>query len=54
MGLPVGEIRAGHLADLLLVRGDPTTDVTLLEDQANLLAIMKDGRFHKSATRIRR
>ncbi|MCW6528625.1 amidohydrolase family protein [Sphingomonas sp. MMSM20] len=47
MDLPVGEIRAGLFADLLLVAGDPTEDVTLLEDKINLLAIMKGGRFHK-------
>ena len=47
MDLPVGEIRAGMLADILLVRGDPTSDVTVLEDPTNLLAIMKGGRFHK-------
>ena len=30
-----------------MVRGDPTVDVTLLKDKENLLAIMKDGAFHK-------
>jgi imidazolonepropionase-like amidohydrolase len=48
MGLPVGEIRAGMLADLLLVQGDPTQDVTILQDRKNLTAIMKGGRFHKA------
>jgi imidazolonepropionase-like amidohydrolase len=48
MGLPVGEIKPGMLADLLLVDGDPTTDVTVLQDKNNLRAIMKDGRFFKS------
>jgi imidazolonepropionase-like amidohydrolase len=48
MGLPVGEVRAGLLADLLLVNGDPTRDVTILQDRANLAAIMKGGRFHKA------
>lgn len=50
MDLPVGEIRAGKLADILLVAGDPTADVTLLQDKANLLAIMKGGQFHKPPT----
>ena len=36
------------LADLLLVDGDPTADVTILQDKANLVAIMKDGKFHKA------
>jgi imidazolonepropionase-like amidohydrolase len=44
----LGRIEPGYLADLLLVRGDPTRDVVLLQDQQNLLAIMKDGRFHKA------
>jgi len=44
----LGRIEPGYLADLLLVRGDPTRDVALLQDQHNLLAIMKDGRFHKA------
>jgi imidazolonepropionase-like amidohydrolase len=50
MGLEheLGRIEPGYLADLLLVRGDPTRDVTLLQDKQNLLAIMKDGRFHKA------
>ena len=47
MDLPVGEIRAGKLADILLVDGDPTSDVAILEDRSRLLAIMKGGRFHK-------
>jgi imidazolonepropionase-like amidohydrolase len=47
MDLPVGEIRQGCLADILLVAGDPTEDVTILQDKANLAAIMKGGRFHK-------
>jgi imidazolonepropionase-like amidohydrolase len=48
MDMDLGQVRAGFLADLLLVDGDPTSDVTLLQDQSNLRAIMKDGRFHKS------
>jgi hypothetical protein len=35
-------------ADLLMVKGDPTKDVTLLRDRANLRAVMKDGAFHKA------
>jgi imidazolonepropionase-like amidohydrolase len=48
MGLKVGQIREGYLADLLLVAGDPTTNVALLQDAGNLLAIMKGGHFHKA------
>ena len=50
MGRPLelGLVRDGYLADLLLVAGDPTADIRILEDRTNLLAIMKDGRFHKA------
>jgi imidazolonepropionase-like amidohydrolase len=47
MGQELGQVRSGYLADLLLVRGDPTVDVALLQDRNNLLAIMKDGQFYK-------
>lgn len=53
MDLPVGEVKAGQLADLLLVKGDPTEDVTLLQDKANLRVVMQDGRFHKHAISTR-
>jgi imidazolonepropionase-like amidohydrolase len=43
--------RAGALADLLLVDGDPIADLSLLErDGAALSVIMKAGQFHKRAT----
>jgi len=48
LGHELGCIKPGFLADLLLVRGDPTANVALLQDKNNLLAIMKDGRFHKT------
>lgn len=47
MGLDVGEVAPGKLADLLLVDGDPTVDVRVLEDKSKLAAIMKGGRFYK-------
>jgi len=50
MGHELGQVRAGYLADLLLIDGDPTHDVTLLQDRAKLLAIMQSGRFHKPPT----
>lgn len=46
----VGQVRAGYLADLLLVEGDPTADVRILQDRHNLVAIMKGGQFHKPPT----
>jgi imidazolonepropionase-like amidohydrolase len=50
MAMEVGEIRPGKLADLLLVDGDPTLDVRILQDKARIPAVMKDGRFHRAPT----
>jgi imidazolonepropionase-like amidohydrolase len=50
----IGRVADGYLADILVVRGDPTEDVTLLEDADNLLAIMKDGVFHKLSPELTR
>ena len=46
-GGELGLVREGYLADLLLVDGDPSKDVRILQDKERLLAIMQDGRFHK-------
>ena len=48
MGLDVGQIRPGYLADLLLVDGAPDEDVAILQDAARLRVIMKDGQLHKT------
>lgn len=46
---PLGVVKEGAWADLLLVRGNPLDDLRLLEDyQRNLLAIIKDGVIHKN------
>jgi imidazolonepropionase-like amidohydrolase len=45
MGLEVGLIQAGWLADVLLVDGDPTRDVKILQQRESLLKIMKNGVF---------
>ena len=47
MELEIGEIKPGYLADILLIDGDVTKDVRLLQNKDNLLAIMKGGKFHK-------
>jgi imidazolonepropionase-like amidohydrolase len=44
----LGQIREGMLADLLLVDGDPVANLGLLLDQKKLLAVMKDGEFHRA------
>lgn len=53
MGTELGQILPGYLADLLLIQGDPTKDVSILQNKAALLAIMKDGRFHKAPNALR-
>ncbi len=44
---PLGQLKSGYLADLLLVDGDPTADIRLLQDQEKLHIVMKDGKIHK-------
>lgn len=39
----LGTLRPGMLADMLLVDGDPLTDVTILTDRRRLAMVMKDG-----------
>ncbi|MCP4382112.1 MAG: amidohydrolase family protein [Hyphomicrobiales bacterium] len=46
-GDELGMVREGYLADLLLVDGNPVADVSLLQHQANLSMIMKDGVVYK-------
>ncbi|KPF87941.1 amidohydrolase [Novosphingobium sp. AAP83] len=47
MGLDVGRVKQGWLADLLLIDGDPTQDVSILQDKARIAMIMKGGALHK-------
>ncbi len=47
LGDDLGGIRVGRLADLLVVDGDPSQDIALLQDAARLKAIIKGGVFHK-------
>ncbi|MFM7849106.1 MAG: amidohydrolase family protein [Rubrivivax sp.] len=48
MGKQLGYIREGCLADILLIDGDPLADITVLQDKARILAVMKDGEFHRA------
>ena len=48
MDSELGQVKKGFLADLLLVDGDPLADLRILEDRSRLVAIMKDGAFHKA------
>ena len=44
----IGRIKEGALADLLLVDGDPLADIRILQDRKRILAVMKDGVFHRA------
>ena len=51
----IGQLKEGFLADLLLIDGDPLADITVLQDKARILAVMKDGAFHRApAARVAR
>ena len=43
----MGQVKAGYLADLIMIDGDPLKDLTLFQDRRNILMIMKDGQYHK-------
>jgi imidazolonepropionase-like amidohydrolase len=48
-GAPLGVIKAGALADILVVDGNPLENLSLIADAENSLSlIMKDGRIHKN------
>ena len=53
MGRPgeLGVVKAGALADLLLVEGDPLANIEILQDSTALRMIMKDGALHKAPVR---
>ena len=46
-GHELGTVAVGKLADLLVVEGSPLDDITVLEERANLVAIIKGGRLVK-------
>ncbi len=50
MGRPgeLGQIKPGYLADMLLIDGDPVANIRILQDRERILAVMKDGSFHRS------
>jgi imidazolonepropionase-like amidohydrolase len=48
----LGEVKEGHLADLLLVDGDPLSDVSILLNPDRLVVIMKDGQIHKNTSGV--
>jgi imidazolonepropionase-like amidohydrolase len=48
-GAELGTIEAGKRADLVLVAGDPTTDVLVHRDPRNVRLVVKDGVVEKDA-----
>ena len=50
MGRPneLGQVKPGYLADILLVDGDPLANIRILQDRKRILAVMKDGTFHRA------
>jgi cytosine/adenosine deaminase-related metal-dependent hydrolase len=49
LGGPLGVIKEGAYADIILVDGDPTTDIRLLMDaNQNIDLIIKDGKIYRN------
>jgi imidazolonepropionase-like amidohydrolase len=44
-GIETGQVAEGFLADLLIVDGDPSADVTVLQNPRLRRAVLKDGKF---------
>ena len=43
----VGQIKTGLLADFILVKGDPTKDLTVLQEKENIVFVMQGGEILK-------
>jgi imidazolonepropionase-like amidohydrolase len=50
LGEQTGTIEVGKKADLLVVEGDPSVEISCLSDPANLAAILLDGRWIEDRT----
>ena len=48
MGNELGTITPGKIADLLIVNGDPSENISVLADKDNLQVIMKEGKYYKN------
>lgn len=47
-----GTLEPGKLADILIVDGDPLSDISLLEDNERILFVMKDGSLVREPNRV--
>jgi imidazolonepropionase-like amidohydrolase len=47
-GDELGLVKEGYVADLILVDGDPLSNIRILQDRSRILAVMKDGEFHRA------
>jgi len=43
LGKDLGTVEAGKLADVLAIDGDPSRDISVLRDKANIKMVMKEG-----------
>jgi imidazolonepropionase-like amidohydrolase len=43
----VGTLETGKLADLIITKTDPLTDLRSLENTDNIVLVMKDGKIEK-------
>lgn len=46
LGAELGALEAGKIADVIAVRGDPLSDIRVLQDPANIALVMKEGRVY--------
>ncbi|MBM4406263.1 MAG: amidohydrolase family protein [Chloroflexi bacterium] len=49
LGSDLGTVAPGKFADLLVMDGDPTADIAVLQDKNRIKAVMKGGQFEKKA-----
>ena len=47
MGDELGLVKEGYIADLLLIDGDPTEDITIMQDKSRIQLIMQAGECYK-------